>query len=153
MTLAEKIGQLQLVGDETAALADGRLGGVFSVVGAAKLSALQRIAVMRTRLGIPLIFGLDVIHGDTTNFPIPLAQGASFDPAVAGTDAGVSAGEARGSGIQTNYTSHDNLSAVRTHLLSRSTQAAPITGPAVVTPEPPEPLFPELAETGDEAPS
>ncbi|MEV5717100.1 glycoside hydrolase family 3 N-terminal domain-containing protein [Amycolatopsis mediterranei] len=106
MTLAEKIGQLQLVGDEAtarAALADGRLGGVFSVVGAAKLNALQRLAVERTRLGIPLIFGLDVIHGYTTNFPIPLAQGASFDPAVAGTDATVSAREARGSGIHWTY--------------------------------------------------
>ncbi len=106
MTLAEKIGQLQLVGDETAAraaLAGGRLGGVFSVVGAAKLNALQRLAVEGTRLGIPLIFGLDVIHGYTTNFPIPLAQGASFDPAVAGTDAGVSAREARSSGIHWTY--------------------------------------------------
>ena len=106
MTLAEKIGQLQLVGDETtarAALAGGRLGGVFSVVGAAKLNALQHLAVERTRLKIPLIFGLDVIHGYTTNFPIPLAQGASFDPAVAGTDAGVSAKEARSSGIHWTY--------------------------------------------------
>ncbi|MEU4521569.1 glycoside hydrolase family 3 N-terminal domain-containing protein [Amycolatopsis sp. NPDC024027] len=106
MTLAEKLGQLQLVGDETtarAALAGGRLGGVFSVVGAAKLNALQRVAVEETRLGIPLIFGLDVIHGHTTNFPIPLAQGASFDPAVAGTDAGVSAREARSSGIHWTY--------------------------------------------------
>ncbi|MGV9362593.1 beta-glucosidase BglX [Amycolatopsis sp. NPDC003731] len=106
MTLAEKIGQLQLVGDETtarAALAGGRLGGVFSVVGAAKLNALQRIAVEQTRLKIPLVFGLDVIHGYTTNFPIPLAQGASFDPAVAGTDAAVSAKEARSSGIHWTY--------------------------------------------------
>jgi beta-glucosidase len=106
MTVAEKLGQLQLLGDETAAraaLATGRLGGVFSVVGAAKLNALQRIAVERTRLRIPLIFGLDVIHGYTTNFPIPLAQGASFDPAVAGTDATVSAKEARRSGIHWTY--------------------------------------------------
>ncbi|MEU7791368.1 glycoside hydrolase family 3 N-terminal domain-containing protein [Amycolatopsis sp. NPDC049159] len=106
MTLAEKVGQLQLVGDETtarAALADGRLGGVFSVVGAAELNALQHLAVERTRLKIPLIFGLDVIHGYTTNFPIPLAQGASFDPAVAGADATVSAKEARGSGIHWTY--------------------------------------------------
>ncbi|WP_370961860.1 beta-glucosidase BglX [Amycolatopsis sp. cg9] len=106
MTLAEKIGQLQLVGDENtarAALADGRLGGVFSVVGAAKLNALQRLAVEGTRLKIPLIFGLDVIHGYTTNFPIPLAQGASFDPAVAAADATVSAKEARSSGIHWTY--------------------------------------------------
>ncbi|MEC3979195.1 glycoside hydrolase family 3 N-terminal domain-containing protein [Amycolatopsis sp. H20-H5] len=106
MTLAEKLGQLQLVGDETAArtsLATGQLGGVFSVVGAAKLNALQHLAVERTRLRIPLIFGLDVIHGYTTNFPIPLAQGSSFDPTVAGTDASVSAQEARRSGIHWTY--------------------------------------------------
>ena len=106
MTLDEKLGQLQLVGTEDlarAALETGRLGGVFSVVGAAKLNALQRIAVERTRLRIPLIFGLDVIHGYTTNFPIPLAQGASFDPGVAGTDATVSAQEARRSGIHWTY--------------------------------------------------
>ncbi len=106
MTLAEKLGQLRLVGDETtarAALADGQLGGVFSVVGAAKLNALQRIAVEHTRLGIPLIFGLDVIHGYTTNFPIPLAQGSSFDPDVAAADARTSAAEARASGIHWTY--------------------------------------------------
>jgi beta-glucosidase len=106
MTLAEKLGQLQLLGNETdarAALATGQLGGVFSVVGAAKLNALQRIAVEQTRLRIPLIFGLDVIHGYTTNFPIPLAQGSSFDPAVAGADATVSAKEARRSGIHWTY--------------------------------------------------
>lgn len=106
MTLAEKLGQLQLLGNETdarTALATGQLGGVFSVVGAAKLNALQHIAVEQTRLRIPLIFGLDVIHGYTTNFPIPLAQGSSFDPAVAGTDAAVSAKEARRSGIHWTY--------------------------------------------------
>jgi beta-glucosidase len=106
MTLAEKLGQLQLVGNPDAArkaLATGQLGGVFSVVGAAKLNALQRIAVEQTRLRIPLIFGLDVIHGYTTNFPIPLAQGSSFDPAVASGDATVSAKEARRSGIHWTY--------------------------------------------------
>ena len=106
MTLAEKLGQLQLVGDEDTAhkaLATGQLGGVFSVVGTAKLNALQHIAVEQTRLGIPLIFGLDVIHGYTTNFPIPLAQGSSFDPSVPGTDATVSASEARRSGIHWTY--------------------------------------------------
>ncbi|MCR6487503.1 glycoside hydrolase family 3 C-terminal domain-containing protein [Amycolatopsis sp. OK19-0408] len=106
MTLAEKLGQLQLVGTEDlarTALATGQLGGVFSVVGAAKLNALQKIAVEKTRLRIPLVFGLDVIHGYTTNFPIPLAQGASFDPGVPAADATVSAKEARRSGIHWTY--------------------------------------------------
>ncbi|TDQ00834.1 glycoside hydrolase family 3 N-terminal domain-containing protein [Labedaea rhizosphaerae] len=106
MTLAEKLGQLQLIGNEDdarKALAKGQLGGVFSVVGTAKLNALQKIAVEQTRLGIPLIFGLDVIHGYTTNFPIPLAQGSSFDPTAAADDATISAKEARRSGIHWTY--------------------------------------------------
>ncbi|MET3805485.1 beta-glucosidase [Nakamurella sp. UYEF19] len=106
MTLAEKLGQLQLVntGDlARAALAATPCGGVFSVVGAAELNALQKLAVKHTRLGIPLIFGLDVIHGYTTNFPIPLGQASSFDPTVAESDAVVSAAEARRSGINWTY--------------------------------------------------
>ncbi len=106
MTTQEKLGQLQLVGDVATAQADlakGQLGGVFSVVGAAQLNALQKTAVESTRLGIPLIFGLDVIHGYTTNFPIPLGQAAAWDPDVAATDARVAAGEARPSGIHWTY--------------------------------------------------
>ena len=107
MTLAEKLGQLQLINlpDLAKASLAGSTpcGGVFSVVGAATLNALQKISVENTRLGIPLIFGLDVIHGYTTNFPIPLAQASSFDPAVATTDATWSAKEARRSGITWTY--------------------------------------------------
>jgi beta-glucosidase len=106
MTTQEKLGQLQLIGDLATAQKDvaaGMLGGVFSVVGAAQLNALQTTAVESTRLGIPLIFGLDVIHGYTTNFPIPLGQAAAWDPAVSATDATVAAGEARPSGIHWTY--------------------------------------------------
>jgi beta-glucosidase len=106
MTLTEKIGQLQLVNTEElarTALAGTPCGGMFSVVGAAKLNAVQKVAVEDTRLGIPLIFGLDVIHGYTTNFPIPLGEASSFDPTVAETDAVVSAAEARRSGIHWTY--------------------------------------------------
>ncbi|MGX7681166.1 beta-glucosidase BglX [Jatrophihabitans sp. DSM 45814] len=107
MSLAEKLGQLQLINTEDLAkqslASTTPCGGVFSVVGAAKLNALQKLAVESTRLGIPLIFGLDVIHGYTTNFPIPLGQASSFDPAVATTDAVVSAAEARRSGITWTY--------------------------------------------------
>ena len=107
MTLEEKLGQLQLL--STPELAQESLssaypcGGVFSVVGAAKLNELQRQAVQSTRLHIPLIFGLDVIHGYTTNFPIPLGQASSFDPEASKTDAVVSAAEARRSGITWTY--------------------------------------------------
>ena len=106
MTLAEKFGQLQLVNTEElarAALAATPCGGMFSVVGAATLNAVQKVAVEQTRLGIPLIFGLDVIHGYTTNFPIPLGQASSFDPGVAHSDAVISAAEARRSGITWTY--------------------------------------------------
>ncbi|SDJ53331.1 beta-glucosidase [Frankineae bacterium MT45] len=106
MTLAEKIGQLQLVNTADLArqaLSSNPCGGVFSVVGAATLNSLQHQAVEQTRLGIPLIFGLDVIHGYTTNFPIPLGQASSFDPDVATTDATVSAADARRSGITWTY--------------------------------------------------
>ncbi|WP_394811274.1 glycoside hydrolase family 3 N-terminal domain-containing protein [Streptomyces xanthii] len=112
MTFEEKLGQLQQLpwswelnpgSGETREVEDaaraGRLGSVLSVLGAARTNALQRIAVEESRLGIPLLFGLDVIHGCWTTFPIPLAQAASFDPEVARTDAEVSAREARSCGV------------------------------------------------------
>jgi beta-glucosidase len=106
MTLAEKLGQLQLVNTADlarAGLAKGQVGGVFSVTDSKVLDELQHLAVEHTRLGIPLIFGLDVIHGYVTNFPIPLAQASSFDPSVAATDARIAAAEARASGQHWTY--------------------------------------------------
>ncbi len=116
MTVDEKLGQLQQLawawdtgpggGDTAAAEAAARkglLGSVLNVVGAAASNALQRIAVEESRLGIPLVFGLDVIHGYHTTFPIPLAQAAAFDPAVTVTDAEVSAREARSNGIHWTF--------------------------------------------------
>ncbi|MGW6159569.1 glycosyl hydrolase, partial [Streptomyces sp. NPDC055144] len=92
MTTAEKLGQLQQLtwtgdtgpgGGQTAhieaAARAGLLGSVLNIHGAAHTNALQRMAVEESRLGIPLLFGLDVIHGFWTTFPIPLAQAASFD--------------------------------------------------------------------------
>ncbi|MEL3950208.1 glycoside hydrolase family 3 N-terminal domain-containing protein [Streptomyces sp. LNU-CPARS28] len=116
MTVEEKLGQLQQlawswdtgpgVGEtkdvEDAARA-GRLGSVLSIFGAKSSNALQRIAVEESRLGIPLLFGLDVIHGFWTTFPIPLAQAASFDPDVTRTDAEVSAKEARSNGVHWTF--------------------------------------------------
>ena len=106
MTLTEKLGQLQLVNTADlarAALKTGQVGGVFSVTDPNELNALQHLAVNHTRLHIPLIFGLDVIHGYVTNFPIPLAQASSFDPSVANTDATIAAAEARASGQHWTY--------------------------------------------------
>ncbi|MFI0776789.1 glycoside hydrolase family 3 N-terminal domain-containing protein [Streptomyces sp. NPDC021212] len=112
MTIEEKLGQLQQLawtgdtgpgGGQTAeaekAARQGRLGSVLNIYGAKTTNTLQRMAVEESRLGIPLVFGLDVIHGMWTTFPIPLAQAASFDPAVAERDAEVSAKEARSVGV------------------------------------------------------
>ncbi|GGS19888.1 beta-glucosidase [Streptomyces aureoverticillatus] len=119
MTVEEKLGQLQQLawswdtgpgGGETKNAKDtedaaraGRLGSVLSIFGAKSSNALQRIAVEESRLGIPLLFGLDVIHGFWTTFPIPLAQAASFDPDVTRTDAEVSAKEARSNGVHWTF--------------------------------------------------
>ncbi|MFI2619208.1 glycoside hydrolase family 3 N-terminal domain-containing protein [Streptomyces sp. NPDC018584] len=119
MTVEEKLGQLQqlpwgwdtgpgggaseaVTKAEDAARA-GRLGSVLSIFGAKATNALQRIAVEESRLGIPLVFGLDVIHGFWTTFPIPLAQAASFDPDVARKDGEVSAKEARSNGVHWTF--------------------------------------------------
>lgn len=116
MTVEEKLGQLQQLawswdtgpgGGETKDVEDaaraGRLGSVLSIFGAKSSNALQRIAVEESRLGIPLLFGLDVIHGFWTTFPIPLAQAASFDPDVTRTDGEVSAREARSNGVHWTF--------------------------------------------------
>ncbi|WP_326672045.1 glycoside hydrolase family 3 N-terminal domain-containing protein [Streptomyces sp. NBC_01257] len=116
MTAAEKFGQLQQLtwtgdtgpgGGQTAlteaAARAGLLGSVLNIHGAEHTNALQRMAVEESRLGIPLLFGLDVIHGFWTTFPIPLAQAASFDPAVAGSDAEVSAKETRSNGVHWTF--------------------------------------------------
>ncbi|RBM18560.1 glycoside hydrolase family 3 N-terminal domain-containing protein [Streptomyces sp. PT12] len=116
MTVAEKLGQLQQLawtGDtgpgggqnhlvESAARA-GTLGSVLNLYGAEHTNALQRIAVEETRLGIPLLFGFDVIHGCLTTFPIPLAQAASFDPEVTERDGEVAAREARSLGMHWTF--------------------------------------------------
>jgi beta-glucosidase len=116
MTVPEKFGQLQQLtwSPDTGpgksqndaarrAAAKGLLGSVLNITGAKECNDLQRIAVEESRLGIPLIFGLDVIHGFLTTFPIPLAQGASFDPAVTAADAEVSAREARSWGVHWTF--------------------------------------------------
>jgi beta-glucosidase len=107
MTVREKLGQLeQLLGGDPATGAAARAGDVGLVLdidSAAAINAMQKLAVEESRLGIPILFGLDVIHGFITTFPIPLAQGSSFDPATARTDATVGAREARASGISWTF--------------------------------------------------
>jgi beta-glucosidase len=116
MTVEEKFGQLQQLtwnpdtgpgegqNDKAReAAAKGRLGSVLNITGAEECNELQRYAVEESRLGIPLIFGLDVIHGFLTTFPVPLAQGASFNPEVVARDAEVSAREAASWGVHWTF--------------------------------------------------
>jgi beta-glucosidase len=108
MTLEEKIGQLAQVGG-VAFLPDmpkpeeeirnGRAGSVLWVSNPAAINTLQKIAVEESRLKIPLIFGLDVIHGFKTIFPMPLALAASWDSSLIERVQSVAAREARAAGI------------------------------------------------------
>jgi beta-glucosidase len=108
MTLDEKIGQLTQIGGITftpdapkpeEAVRKGLAGSVLWVSTPAEINRLQRIAVEETRLKIPLIFGLDVIHGFRTLFPMPLALAASWDPALIERVQSIAAREARAAGI------------------------------------------------------
>ncbi|MBQ7683076.1 MAG: beta-glucosidase BglX [Bacteroidaceae bacterium] len=115
MTLSEKIGQLNLQpgGDVSTGgamdtelsglIARGELGAVLNTVGRDKIRAMQQIAVEKTRLGIPLLVGLDVIHGYQTIFPIPLAQSCSWNPATIEQGARIAAEEATSDGIDWTY--------------------------------------------------
>ena len=115
MTLEEKIGQLNLLpGNDitTGAImnsplaqltAEGKLGAVLNVKGQDKIKELQRIAVKKSRLGIPLLIGQDVIHGNQTVFPIPLAQACSWDIKAIENGARIAAKEATAQGINWVY--------------------------------------------------
>lgn len=115
MTLAEKIGQLNLLSsnwDKTgpvlrenyrADIRAGNVGAIFNAYTAAFTRSLQEIAVEETRLGIPLIFGYDVIHGYKTIFPISLGEAASWDLPAIRQAAHVAAAEASASGIHWTF--------------------------------------------------
>jgi beta-glucosidase len=92
MTLAEKLGQLTMTaagyavtgpviaGDSTEAIKSGAIGNLLNLVGPGPVREMQQLAVEHSRLKIPLLIGLDIIHGHRTLFPIPLAEAALFDP-------------------------------------------------------------------------
>jgi len=115
MTLDEKIGQLNLPssGDFTTGLAkssnigkkveQGLVGGLFNIKGADKIRAVQKVAVENSRLKIPLIFGMDVIHGYETTFPIPLGLAASWDMNLVQQSAKIAAREAAIDGINWTF--------------------------------------------------
>lgn len=103
----QKLAQLQIVWrrdlDEAAELARRGIGALFWPANARDTNRLQRAAIEESAAGIPLLIGLDVVHGQRTIFPTPLAQAASFDPAVAEADARVSAREARSGGVNWTF--------------------------------------------------
>jgi len=115
MTLDEKIGQLNLPssGDFTTGLAkssdigkkveQGLVGGLFNIKGTDKIKAVQKVAVENSRLKIPLIFGMDVIHGYETTFPIPLGLASSWDMNLVQQSARVAAKEAAADGINWTF--------------------------------------------------
>jgi len=104
MTLEEKVGQMcQYKYGESPEkykemIKNGRIGSILSESGIELLNKLQKIAVEKTRLGVPLIFGYDVVHGYVTVFPIPLALASSWDPDLIRKVASISAAEAASEG-------------------------------------------------------
>lgn len=111
MTVDEKIGQLNLPGagdivtgqasnsDIGKKIRDGHVGGLFNIKGVDKIREVQRVAVEQTRLKIPMIFGMDVIHGYQTTFPIPLALACTWDMNLIEQSARIAATEASADGI------------------------------------------------------
>lgn len=116
MTTAEKLGQLnQMAGGRQIALNSriteaeydrvraGGVGSYLHVAGAGFLGELQRVAVEESRLGIPLLFAMDVVHGYRTIFPVPLGIAATFDTADAARASRIAAIEATGAGLHWTF--------------------------------------------------
>ena len=111
MTIEEKIGQLNLpVSGEIVTgqakssnvaerIKAGEVGGLFNLKGVEQIKEVQRIAVEESRLGIPILFGMDVIHGYETIFPIPLGLSCSWDMEAVERSARIAAEEASSDGI------------------------------------------------------
>lgn len=119
MTIEEKVGQLNqlnsgpLTGPEAGdgpgpkemlnLIRAGKVGSLLNVVGAEETGNIQKIAVNESRLGIPLLFALDVIHGYKTIFPIPIAEACSWEPTLAEKAAAAAAKEASSAGLHWTF--------------------------------------------------
>ncbi len=93
----------RMLSDHEEEIKRGEIGSFISVMDGKKANQYQRIAVEESRLGIPLIFGLDVIHGFSTIFPIPLAESCSFDDELFEETARVAAKESAADGVNWTY--------------------------------------------------
>ena len=115
MTLAEKLGQLTMTassyavtgpviaGDSTEGIKSGAIGNLLNMVGYAHVQEMQTLAVHGSRLGIPLLIGLDILHGHRILFPIPLGEAAIFDEAVWELTAREAAIEAAADGLAMTF--------------------------------------------------
>jgi len=116
MTLDEKLGQLnqaaggrskalnsKITADELERVRRGEVGSYLHVAGAAELGELQRIAVEESRLGIPLLFAMDVVHGYRTIFPAPIAMASTWDPDDWQSAAAISADESTAAGLHWTF--------------------------------------------------
>ncbi|HPE33191.1 MAG TPA: beta-glucosidase BglX [Bacteroidales bacterium] len=115
MTLEEKIGQMTLFAggmSQTGAylrpefekeVKRGRVGALFNIYGESNIRRLQEMALENSRLRIPLLFGLDVIHGFRTIFPVPLAEAASWDMEAIEKSARIAASEASAVGLNWTF--------------------------------------------------
>ncbi|MGZ8551668.1 MAG: glycoside hydrolase family 3 N-terminal domain-containing protein, partial [Chitinophagaceae bacterium] len=115
MTLEEKLGQLNLPGagdittgqagssDIAKKIAEGKVGGLFNIKSVAKIKEVQKLAVEKSRLKIPMLFGMDVIHGYETVFPIPLGMSCVWDMKLVERSAQIAAQEASADGINWTF--------------------------------------------------
>ncbi len=101
--IANPLAHLQTAAEQRADVRAGRITGFFNGAGLASKRELQTLAVKESRLGIPLLFGADVIHGFRTVFPVPLAEAASWEPALAQRTARAAAVEATADGFRWNF--------------------------------------------------
>jgi len=122
MTLEEKVGQLvqysagQPTGpgtnrtDYNDMIAKGQIGALFNISTAKEVNAYQHIAMEKSRLHVPILFGLDVIHGFRTEFPIPLGLASTWNPAIVEQASRVAAKEASASGVRWTFSPMVDLS-------------------------------------------
>ncbi|MGZ8540455.1 MAG: beta-glucosidase BglX [Chitinophagaceae bacterium] len=115
MTLEEKLGQLNLPGagdittgqagssDIAKKISEGKVGGLFNIKSVAKIKEVQKLAVEKSRLKIPMLFGMDVIHGYETVFPIPLGMSCVWDMKLVERSAQIAAQEASADGINWTF--------------------------------------------------